>query len=200
MEMTRLEKHFVNRESKSRHNIELVRQRLNEIGREKIHHVLELGCGVGYVSAFLAKVYKMHVIGTDFDVEQIERARRLHHEGELLQFKAFDASHLTCNDASFDLVISQNVFHHVAEWRRVVQEVGRVLRSGGYFIWLDLAFSALAKKLLQPWSKTYGIYTFEEVRKELQQDGLTQLFYEKLGRGLFAHHHLVLQKTTNCKD
>jgi hypothetical protein len=44
------------------------------------------------------------------------------------------------------------------------------------------------------WNKTYGIYTFEEVRKELQQGGLTQLFYEKIRRGLFAHHHLVLQK------
>jgi ubiquinone/menaquinone biosynthesis C-methylase UbiE len=197
MEMTRLEKHFVNLKSKGEHNIERLRQRLNEIGRERIHHVLELGCGIGYVSAFLSKVYGMHVIGTDFDSEQIERARSLHCEGELLRFQARDASNLAFNDASFDLVISQNVFHHVAKWQRIIQEVGRVLRVGGYFIWLDLAFPSLVKKLLQPWSKTYGIYTFEEVRKELQRDGLSQLFYEKLGRGLFAHHHLALQKATN---
>jgi SAM-dependent methyltransferase len=197
MEMTRLEKHFVNRESKGRHNIELLCQRLNAIGREKIHHVLELGCGVGYVSAFLAKAYKMHVIGTDFDAEQIEKARSLHRDGELLQFQTLDAANLAFKDASFDLVISQNVFHHVAEWQRVVQEVGRVLRAGGYFIWLDLAFPAFAKKLLQPWSKTHGIYTFEDVRRELQKSDLTQLFYEKIRHGLFAHHHLVLQKAPN---
>jgi ubiquinone/menaquinone biosynthesis C-methylase UbiE len=197
MEMTRLEKRFVNLKSKGKHNIELLRQRLNEIGREKIHHVLELGCGVGYVSAFLANVYKMHIIGIDFDAAQIEQARRLHREGELLRFQALDASNLAFNDASFDLVVSQNVFHHVAEWQRVIQEVGRVLRFGGYFIWLDLAFSSFAKKLLQRWSKTYGIYTFEEVRQEMQRNGLTQLFYEKLRRGLFAHHQLVLQKATN---
>ena len=43
MEMTRLEKHFVNLKSKGEHNIELLRQRLTEIGQEKIHHVLERG-------------------------------------------------------------------------------------------------------------------------------------------------------------
>jgi len=197
MEMTLLEKHLVNRESKGRHNFELLRQRLNEIGRERIHHVLELGCGVGYVSVFLAKAYKMRVIGIDFDTEQIRRARSLHREGELLRFQALEASRLAFSDASFDLVVSQNVFHHIAGWQRVVQEVGRVLRDGGYFIWLDLAFPSLVKKLLQPWSKTHGIYTFEEVRKELQKDGLIQLFYERIRRGLFAHHHLILQKATN---
>jgi ubiquinone/menaquinone biosynthesis C-methylase UbiE len=195
MEMTRLEKHFVNRESKGRHNIALVRQRLNAIGPERIHHILELGCGVGYVSAFLATACKMHVIGIDFDAAQIERARSLHREGKLLRFQALDASNLTFNDASFDLVISQNVFHHVAEWQRVVQEVARVLRVGGYFIWLDLALPVLVKKFLQPWDRTYGIYTFEEVREALLRFGLRQLFYQRLGRGLFAHHHLVLQKT-----
>ncbi len=81
--------------------------------------------------------------------------------------------------------------------RQRLNGIGRVLRAGGYFTWLDLAFPSLVKKLLQPWSKTYGIYALEEVRKEIHITGLSQLFYEKLGRGFFAHHHLVLQKATN---
>jgi hypothetical protein len=55
---------FVNWKSKGGHKIKLLRQPLNEIGREKIHQVLELGSGVGYVSALLAKAYQTHVRGS----------------------------------------------------------------------------------------------------------------------------------------
>jgi len=194
MEMTWLEKRLVNRESKARFNIELLQKRLDEIDLGTIHNALELGCGVGYVSSYLSGEYKINVIGTDFDPDQIESARSLHREREMLQFQAQDASHLELKDGGFHLVISQHVFHHIAEWRQVVQEVARVLRSGGYLIWLDLALPALVKRFLKPWGKTYGLYTFGEVKSEMQSCGLSQLFYERLVRWLFVHHHLVLQK------
>ncbi|MFQ5638361.1 MAG: class I SAM-dependent methyltransferase [bacterium] len=194
MEMTRLEKRLVNRQSKARFNIELLRQRLGGLDCGRIHDVLELGCGVGYVSACLASEYEMKVIGTDFDPAQIDSARRFHGESELLRFQAQDAAQLDFEDDSFDLVISQHVFHHIAAWQQVVWEITRVLRDGGYVIWLDLALPAFVKKILQPWVKRYGFYSFAEVKTEMQRCGLRQVFYEKLVRWLSVHHHLVLQK------
>ncbi|MFQ5650875.1 MAG: class I SAM-dependent methyltransferase [bacterium] len=194
MEMTRLEKRLVNRRSKARFNIDLLRRRLDDLDLRRIHNVLELGCGVGYVSAYLASEVRLKVIGTDFDPAQIDSARRLHGERELLRFQAQDASQLDFEDGSFDLVISQHVFHHITAWQQVVREITRVLREGGYVIWLDLALPAFIKKVLQPWGKRYGLYTLGEVKTEMQRCGLSQVFYEKLVRCLSVHHHLVLQK------
>ena len=194
MKMTRLEKFFVNRRTKGRYNSELLRERLDQIDRGPVHDVLELGCGLGYVSAFLAKEYKLSVVGTDVDPEQIDKARNLHLNGELLQFHTRDAADLGFAAGSFDLVVSQNVFHHLPEWRRAAREVARVLRVGGYLIWLDLALPAFARNALQPLVKTAGVYTLAEVREAFQKNGLSQVFYERLSRWPLRHHHLVMQK------
>jgi len=67
MEMTRLEKWFVNRSRKAERNIARVRQRLRELPSEAIQDVLELGCGIGRVAAYLAATYEMNVYGTDLN-------------------------------------------------------------------------------------------------------------------------------------
>ncbi len=45
-----------------------------------------------------------------------------------------DVQRLSFEDESFDLVVSQDVFEHVPDWRRGLEEVRRVLRAGGYHI------------------------------------------------------------------
>ncbi|MGD8750128.1 MAG: class I SAM-dependent methyltransferase, partial [Anaerolineales bacterium] len=173
-------------------NIERVRQRLNQLDAADIHDVLELGCGIGAVSAYLSKQYGMNVTGTDFDPQQIEIARQLYSEGKRLRFQVEDATNLNFDDESFDLVISQNVFHHIPAWDKAIHEVARVLREAGYIIWLDLAFPAIIKKLLRPWVKNYGLYTIDDVNIEFDRNGFNRLFYEKSFHGFFMHHHLVL--------
>jgi SAM-dependent methyltransferase len=151
---------------------------------------------MGAVSAFLAGEYKMKVIGTDFDPEQIELARTLYPETDLLHYQIEDASNLTFSADSFDLVISQNVFHHLPVWEKAGQEVARVLKSQGYFIWLDLALPGLIKRALAPIVRSYGLYTIGEVQNEFLKHGFTQLYYEQIWHGPFiGHHHLVLQKS-----
>jgi len=194
MKMSRLEKRLVNREAKARFNIELLRRGLAEMDYNAIRDVLEIGCGIGSVSAYLAGEYWMRVIGTDFDPEQIEIARRLHGETDLLKFRVLDASHPDYPNECFDLVISQYVFHHVSAWRKIVKETARVLRPGGFFIWLDLALPELAKKLFQPLNTNYGIYTLGDILEEMKHHGFKQAFYEKLHRWLFVSHHLVFRK------
>ena len=80
MEMTRLEKWFVNRNKKAERNIARVRQRLAELPSETIKDVLELGCGTGTVAAFLSETYNMKVWGTDYDHEQIQIDRQRHRD------------------------------------------------------------------------------------------------------------------------
>ncbi len=196
MTMTKLEKQFVNRQSKAEGNIARVRERLNGLEIGSIQNVLELGCGMGSVSAFLAGEYKMNVVGTDFDLDQINLARSLYPETELLHYQVEDATRLTFAANNFDLVIAQNVFHHIPAWKKAVSEIARVLRNSGYFIWFDLALPGPLKTALAPIVKSSGVYTVAEVQSEFLKQGFIQLYYERITHApLMYHHHLVLQKS-----
>ena len=108
--MTRFEKWLVNRENKARRNIARIRQRLAALPSEMIKDVLELGCGIGDVAAFLSKTDNMKVWGTDYDQAQIQIARKRHPENEYLNYRVEDAERLSFQDACFDLVVLQNDF------------------------------------------------------------------------------------------
>ena len=194
MAMTKFEKLFVNRQEKGNRNIEAVRNMVNGLNIQNIHDVLEIGCGVGTLSAFLSSEYSMNVYGTDFDPEQIQIARELSEESDQLHFRVEDAAKLTFENASFDLVISQNVFHHIATWPRAVREIARVLRLGGHFIWIDMVFPSVITKLLRPLIKSYGLYTFAELRLEFRENGFEERLHKHLFHGPFAYHHFVLRK------
>ncbi len=195
MTMTGIEKRFVNRQRKAQRNIRKVQDRLRELDFERIRDVLELGCGIGAVSAFLAEHYAMNVTGTDYDPQQIEIARSLHGQSDTLRFSIEDGSDLSFDDANFDLVLSQNVFHHIPAWDRAVGEIWRVLRRGGYFIWLDLAFPRIVTKLLGPVVGRYALYTFDDIKSAFDRIGFNEVFYERMLHGPFMHHHRVMRKT-----
>ena len=105
-----------------------------------------------------------------------------------------NAAKLSFDDASFDLVISQNVFHHIPDWESAVREVARVLRPGGVFIWFDPALPRWMERLLRPIARSYGLYTFSETNIAFEAAGFRRRFYEHVRHGPFVHHHLVLHK------
>jgi SAM-dependent methyltransferase len=90
--------------------------------------VLEVGCGGGQWSTFLAEA-GADPVGLDLCEQQLETARRLmatpyplvHGDGERLPFR----------DASFDIVLSDHGAISWADPYKTVPEVARVLRSGG---------------------------------------------------------------------
>jgi len=190
MAMTRFEKLFVNRDRKAKRNIEKVCTHLEQMDIGNLHDTLELGCGIGSVSAYLSESFQMNVVGTDFDPAQIKIARSKYPENDVLHFRIENASNLSFNDSSFDLVLSQNVFHHVPAWEEAVHEVSRVLKPEGYFIWHDLTYSKYLVKLFQPIVKNYGLYTYEGIMTEFTKNKFVPLYHERL---IFTHH-LVFQK------
>ena len=191
MEMTWLEKWFVNRSHKAKGNIAMVRQHLAELPSEAIEDVLELGCGIGAVAAFLSETYNMKVWGTDYDYEQIQIARKRHPENEHLIYRVEDAAHLSFQDARFDMVVSQNVFHHLSKWQTAVREVARVLRPGGFLLWLDLTFPKWIAQLFQPLVKKHSLYCIRDITHVFKNNGFEQIFYEKRLHGPFFQHHMV---------
>ncbi|MCB0880108.1 MAG: class I SAM-dependent methyltransferase [Thermoleophilia bacterium] len=110
------------------------------IGRWAGCDAIELGCGAGYVSSWLARAGAA-VTAVDISDAQLATARRLHglHESELagsIEFLQASAESVPLPDASFDLAISEYgacLWCDPALW---VPEAARLLRPGGELVFL----------------------------------------------------------------
>lgn len=102
------------------------------VGRDTI----ELGCGTGYVSAWLAR-RGARPVGIDNSPEQIATARSLQREfGIDFPIHLGIAEVLPFPDASFDFAISEYGASLWADPYRWVPEAARVLRPGGGLVFM----------------------------------------------------------------
>jgi ubiquinone/menaquinone biosynthesis C-methylase UbiE len=126
-------------------------QRCIDYARERFEHVagragwpyassLELGCGTGFftLNLTLAGVIdsapgRAHV--TDLSPGMVEVAERNARDlGLEVAGKVADAERLPYDDDSFDLVVGHAVLHHIPDVELALQEVLRVLKPGGRFV------------------------------------------------------------------
>jgi SAM-dependent methyltransferase len=97
---------------------------------------IELGCGTGYVSAWLAR-RGARPVGIDNSEQQLATARRLQAEhGLVFPLIHGNAETVPFPDASFDLAISEYGASIWADPYRWVPEAARLLRPGGRLIFL----------------------------------------------------------------
>jgi SAM-dependent methyltransferase len=97
---------------------------------------VELGCGAGYVSAWLAR-RGARPIGVDLSTNQLASAARLQREFSLrFPLVQADAEAVPLRSESFDLVISEYGASIWCDPYRWVPEAGRLLRPGGELIFL----------------------------------------------------------------
>jgi ubiquinone/menaquinone biosynthesis C-methylase UbiE len=93
--------------------------------------VLEAGCGIATDGLRFIRAGARYT-GIDFSPTAIELARRrLELEGRHARLVEGSISNLPFADASFDLVYSHGVIHHMPETQRAIAEFHRVLRPGG---------------------------------------------------------------------
>jgi SAM-dependent methyltransferase len=101
--------------------------------------VIELGCGTGYVSAWLAR-RRARPVGIDNSDAQLTTARRLQHEFGL-EFPLLhgNAEEVPFPDGSFDLAISEYGASLWCDPYRWIPEAARLLRPGGRLIFMTNA-------------------------------------------------------------
>jgi len=98
--------------------------------------VIELGCGTAYWSAWLAR-RGARVVGIDNSAKQLETARALQQEHGLdFPLLHGNAECVPLPDASFDLALSEYGASLWCDPYRWVPEAARLLRPGGYLIFL----------------------------------------------------------------
>ena len=94
--------------------------------------VLDVGCGIGGSSRFLARRYGLDVLGISISPAQIERARELTPPDlSDCRFAVMDALDLDLPQGGFDAVWSVEAGPHMPDKQRYADELLRVLRPGG---------------------------------------------------------------------
>jgi len=108
---------------------------LKLLGNVKGKDVLELGCGGGQNAIVLAK-WGARSVGFDISEEQIRYARKLaKKEGVNVPFQVGDMENLGVFEAErFDMVLSSFAIEYAEDILTTFQEVYRVLRKAGVFV------------------------------------------------------------------
>jgi SAM-dependent methyltransferase len=119
--------------------IEATREHAKQAEIRAEMHILEIGCGIGGASRFLAKELNCRVVGIDLTPECVNVARELTRRCGLkdtIDFQQANATHLPFADGVFDHVWSHNVTMNIEDKGKLSSEVARVLKSGGrYSCW-----------------------------------------------------------------
>jgi len=100
---------------------------------------LEVAPGPGYLSVELAKLGDYRVVGLDISRTFVRIAReRATAAGEQDDFRLGDAAYMPFPTGAFDFVICTSAFKNFPEPVKVLDEMFRVLRSGGEAVVIDL--------------------------------------------------------------
>jgi SAM-dependent methyltransferase len=140
--------------------------------------VLDVGCGFGGKTTWMALHNAVRVTGIDTDEEKLAGARRFAaaREADNVAFEAGDVQRLPYGDGTFDLVVFMDSFEHLDDPARALAESHRVLRPGGAALlafppFLSLWGAHLAEHVRIPWAH---LLFSEAVVLRLWREGLSR--------------------------
>ncbi|MBD2363815.1 methyltransferase domain-containing protein [Anabaena minutissima FACHB-250] len=146
--------------------IDLIEELLSWAGVETAENILDVGCGIGGSSLYLAEKFQAQATGITLSPVQAARATERAQEKGLSaksKFLVANAQAMPFDDNTFDLVWSLESGEHMPDKTRFMQECYRVLKPGGTFIMVtwchrptdELPLSADEQKHLQDIYQVY---------------------------------------------
>lgn len=177
MKMQGLEKLLVNSRWSRQRVLKLAKKLLGYIETGDETDFLEIGCGNGEVSKYIARTYRGRVTGVDVDPEQVGIARENDDDIPHLKYMEADSTNLPFEDGSFDVVLSFGVLHHIKNWHDALKEIRRVLRDDGYFIYADIIYPEAITDMDKSSSFSFGLTTVDvdEVDSFLEDSGFSKV-------------------------
>ncbi len=164
--------------------------------------VIDVGAGYGGAARYLAKMFGSQVVALNLSEVENERNRSINQEQGLASLiNVVDGSfeQIPAADASFDVVWSQDAILHSGNRAQVLQEVVRVLKPGGDFVFTDpMQSDSCPEGVLQPILDRIHLETLGSprfYRETLQALGMAELLVEDHTHQLVNHYSRVLAET-----
>lgn len=145
--------------------------------------VLDLGCGDGELAGDRARLGRpTDWIGLDLRPEVIEIARARFPD---LTFLVGSADAVPLDDASLDVIVARVLFSSLPSAPlevEVAREIARLLRPGGWLVWLDLRYPSPWNPAVHPLPRKHVAGLFPGWRLQLRSAGLIPPLARRLGR------------------
>lgn len=165
-----------------------------------IDRALEIGCGNGYGTTIIRKLFHPRSIDAiDLDEKMIDLAQRRHQDKDT-NFRVMDACRLDWPDNQFDAAFEFNSIHHIANWKDCLRELKRVLKPGGELILEELPRDTFESGLGKIWYRSFShptpeMFTAKEFTAYISDLGLViEQYKEANPLGLLKHFFLVARK------
>ncbi len=169
--------------------------------------VIDLGAGYGGAARYLAQQYGCGVTALNLSETENERHRAINAERGLDDYiTVVDGSFekIDAEDASFDLVWSQDAILHAGDREAVVREVARVLAPGGRFVFTDpMQSDDCPEGVLDPILARINLSTLGSpgfYKKACADAGLRFRGFEDLTHQLVRHYSRVLEETEKREE
>ncbi len=153
------------RKERKQAQIDLIEECLSWAKVESASQILDVGCGIGGSSLYLAEKYGASVAGITLSPVQANRAAQRAEAAGLssrVSFQVADALAMPFADASFDLVWSMESGEHMPDKQQFLRECHRVLKPGGKFLMITWCHRptppALTPDEQQHLEKIYRVY------------------------------------------
>lgn len=113
------------------------------------YKIIDLGCGPGTDTIPLSKFVGItgKVIGIDIDNEMITNANKNAVEAgvvDMVIHKHYDAMSLPCDSDHFDACRAERLFQHLSNPEKVLSEMVRITKPGGWIVVADSDHSSLS--------------------------------------------------------
>jgi len=164
--------------------------------------VLDIGSGFGGAARRLARVHGCRVTALNLSEVENRRHRELNEAQDLdhlIEVLDGNFEKLPFPDETFDVVWSQDAILHSGNRKQVVNEVVRVLKPGGEFIFTDpMQSDQCPDGVLQPILGRIHLDSLGSpgfYRKTAGKAGLEEVCFEKHTHQLVNHYARVLEET-----
>lgn len=129
------------------HAREQYRTILRKMENFRFSSVLDVGCGTGEILKCIHMHYPdVRISGVDISRKMLEVAKeKIGNEADL---SWADAEKLPFGDASFDMLVCSDSFHHYPNPREVLVEFRRVLKDGGVLLVSDYCIGFPLRQLM----------------------------------------------------
>lgn len=152
---------------------------MNQLSLFKFQNVLDIGCGDGRLTNFLASKKRFHqVLGVDLSEAMVNYAKKKYANMDYLNFQRGDAEYLNFL-GQFDLVVSFWALHWVQDHQACLAGIHKSLRDGGEIFLLAPLNNALINRAVHQTisHKDWKSYFYDFPK---QYYPFTQQLYESL--------------------